>query len=120
MARKTFLRKLGTALLAILVAAVAANVGLIPAGSTAEQPVPVYEGIFGYVAPLAVFWLVLPVNLKEVMKAGLPMIGLFLVGAFATCAGTGLGMWVVDGSESIGPLHNAIAGMFAGTYTGGS
>jgi len=118
--RNTWLRKLGTALLAILLTALVANIGLIPAGSSAESPVPVYEGIFAYVAPLAVFWLVLPVNLREVMKAGLPMIGLFLVGAFATASGTVLGMWAVNGSESIGPLHHAIAGMFTGTYVGGS
>ncbi len=118
--RRTFLKHIGTALLVILVTAVAANVGLLPAGSTAEAPVPVYDGIFGYVAPLAIFWLLLPVNLRDVRKAGLPMIGLFLLGSAGTAAGVLAGMWVIGGAETIGPLFNAVGGMFTATYTGGS
>ncbi len=41
--RRTFCRHFGTALLVIIVTAVAANVGLIPASST---PVPVYDAVF--------------------------------------------------------------------------
>ena len=118
--RRTFLKHIGTALLVILVTAAAANAGLLPAGSTAEAPVPVYDGIFGYVAPLAIFWLLLPVNLRDVLKAGLPMIGLFLLGSAGTAAGVLVGMWVIGGAEAIGPLFNAVGGMFTATYTGGS
>ncbi|WP_456428147.1 DUF819 family protein [Rhodocaloribacter sp.] len=118
--RRTFLKHIGTALLVILVTAAAANAGLLPAGSTAEAPVPVYDGIFGYVAPLAIFWLLLPVNLRDVLKAGLPMIGLFLLGSVGTAAGVLVGMWIIGGAETIGPLFNAVGGMFVATYTGGS
>lgn len=118
--RKTFLRHLGTALLAIIVTAIVANLGIIPAGSTQEAPVPVYDGIFAYVAPLAIFWLVLPVNLRSLLRAGLPMIALFLIGAAGTAIGVFVGMWLVNGAESIGPLYRALGGMFAGTYIGGS
>lgn len=118
--RRTFLKHIGTALLVILVTAAAANAGLLPAGSTAEAPVPVYDGIFGYVAPLAIFWLLLPVNLRDVLKAGLPMIGLFLLGSVGTAAGVLVGMWIIGGAETIGPLFHAVGGMFTATYTGGS
>ncbi|WP_457652701.1 DUF819 family protein [Rhodocaloribacter sp.] len=118
--RRTFLKHIGTALLVILVTALAANVGLLPAGSTAKAPVPVYDGIFAYVAPLAIFWLLLPVNLRDVLKAGLPMIGLFLLGSLGTAAGVLVAMWLLDGAEAIGPLFNAVGGMFTATYTGGS
>lgn len=118
--RRTFLKHFGSALLVILLTAVVANLGLLPAGSTAEAPVPVYDGIFAYVAPLAIFWFLLPVNLRDVLKAGLPMIGLFLIGAVGTSAGVLVGMWAVDGGDSIGPLFHAVGGMFTGTYTGGS
>ncbi|NNF05009.1 MAG: DUF819 family protein [Rhodothermales bacterium] len=118
--RRTFLKHLGTALLVILVTAVAANAGLLPTGSTPERPVPAYGFIFSVVAPLAIFWLLLPVNLRDVLKAGLPMIGLFLLGSIATAVGGICGMWVIDGRVAIGENWQALGGMFVGTYTGGS
>ncbi len=118
--RQTFLKHFGSALLVILLTAVVANVGLLPTGSTEAAPVPAYDGIFAYVAPLAIFWFLLPVNLRDVMKAGLPMIGLFLIGSAGTTVGVLIGMWAVDGSETLGPLFHAVGGMFVGTYTGGS
>lgn len=118
--RRTWLRHLGTALLVILLGAVAANTGLLPAGSTEANPVWVYEGIFRYLAPLAIFWLLLPVNLGELLRIGMPMILLFLVGSFGTVAGVLLGMWAIGGEELLGEAYAALSGMFVGTYTGGS
>ncbi|HSC27937.1 MAG TPA: DUF819 family protein [Vicinamibacterales bacterium] len=120
LSRRGGFRHFGSALLVIMLGAVAANLGVIPAGSTAEAPVAVYDAIFTYVAPIAIFWLLLCVNVRDVLKAGLPLVALFLAGSAATVAGTVLGMRVVGGEASIGPLYQAIAGMFAGTYTGGS
>jgi uncharacterized membrane protein len=120
MVRKTFLKHMGTALLVILITAFFANVGLLPTGSSEAAPVPAYDFIFSTVAPLAIFWLLLPVNLKDILKAGRQMIILFLLGSLATAIGVFVGMWVVNGPETIGPLYNAIGGMFVGTYTGGS
>jgi uncharacterized membrane protein len=118
--RRTALRHAGTALLVILVTAVFANVGLLPAGSSAENPVPVYDAIFAYVAPLAIFWLLLRVNLRELLRAGLPIIGLFLMGALGTMIGAIIGMSAVGGAAAIGPLYAPVGGMFVGTYIGGS
>ena len=111
---------MGTALVVILLAAVVANLGIIPTSSSAEAPIPVYDAIFAHVAPIAIFWLLLQVNLQDVMKAGVPLIALFLVGALGTMAGAVIGMRIVNGASTIGPLHGPLAGMFAGTYTGGS
>lgn len=118
--RKTFFRHFGTALLVILATAVIANLGLIPTSSSEENPVPVYDFIFGTLAPLSILWLLLKVNLRDVLKAGLPIIFLFILGSFATAAGVVIGMKVINGPEAIGPLYNAIGGMFTGTYSGGS
>lgn len=118
--RRTFFRHIGTALLVILVTAVAANIGLVPAGSSAEAPVPIYDGIFAYLAPLAIFLLLLPVNLRDVLTAGKSMIVLFLLGSFGVAGGVIIGMWAIDGATSIGPDFRVLAGMFTGTYTGGS
>ena len=118
--RRTWLKHIGTALLVIVVTAVIANFGLLPTTSTAEDPVYVYDVVFGTVAQLAIVWLLLKVNLRDVLRAGIPIISLFLIGSLGTVSGVLVGMWVVDGPERVGPLYNALGGMFTGTYTGGS
>jgi uncharacterized membrane protein len=120
LARRPGFRHLGSALLVILLGAIVANLGVIPAGSPPEAPVAVYEVVFAHVAPIAIFWLLLTVNLREVARAGLPLLALFGVGALATLGGAVLAMRLVGGAATIGPLYDAIAGMFTGTYTGGS
>ncbi|GAB5551878.1 MAG: DUF819 family protein [Saprospiraceae bacterium] len=118
--RKTWMKYLGTALLVILLTAVLANIGIIPAGSTPERPVVIYEGIFKYLAPISIFWLLLGVNLRDVLKAGGPIIALFLLGSLGTALGIIVGMIAINGPESIGTDYAALGGMFTGTYTGGS
>jgi len=120
LSRRGGFRHIGSALIVIVLGAIVANLGIVPAGSTPEAPVAVYDVIFGAVAPIAIFWLLLAVNLRDVLKAGLPLLALFFLGAAGTVAGAVLGMWLVRGEQSIGPMYQAIAGMFAGTYTGGS
>ena len=118
--RRTPARHVGSALLVILLTAVAANVGLLPAGSSPEAPVPVYDGVFSVLAPLSILWLLLGVELRAVLKAGPAVLGMFFVGTAATAVGVFVGMGAVRGPETVGPLYNALGGMFAGTYTGGS
>ena len=66
LARRTWLRHLGSALLVIVLTAAAANAGLIPAYSGDN---PVYAAVFGSVAPLAIFWLLLGVRLRGILQA---------------------------------------------------
>ena len=80
--RHTFFRHFGTALVVILFTAIVSNLGLIPTGSSKEIPVPVYEGIFAYVAPISIFWLLLSVNLRDILKTGPWMLILFIISAF--------------------------------------
>ena len=118
--RRTWLKHVGTALLVIVATAVIANLGVIPTTSTEEAPVPAYDAIFGTVAPLAIVWLLLKVNLRDILRAGVPIISLVLIGSLGTVAGVLVGMWAVDGPERIGSMYHALGGMFTGTYTGGS
>ena len=115
--RKTFLRHLGTALVVIVVVAVWANLGLIP---SASQGSVVYNGIFQYLAPLSIFYLLLDVNLASIRRAGAPMLLLFILGSGATAMGVVAGMYLIDGPTHFGQFYPAISGMFTGTYTGGS
>lgn len=115
--RRTWLRHLGAALLVIVLTAVAANLRLIP---TYGPEAAVYGAIFDYVAPLGIFWLLLLVDLRSLRQVGGPILILFLVGAAGTLAGVLLAAATVGGREVLGALHHAIAGMYVGTYVGGS
>jgi uncharacterized membrane protein len=107
----------GSPILIILLCAIAANTGLMPTGASNQV---LYNGIFTYVAPLSIFILLLEVDLKSLRKAGGPMLLLFLAGAFATVAGILISYFIWQPASSIGPLAHAIAGMYTGTYIGGS
>lgn len=110
-------RQLGTSLNVILLTALTANVGLIPSSTNAPA---LYDGIFTYLAPISIFYLLLSVNLRSLKRAGSPMVFNFFIGSIGTMLGVLAGMWAVAGPKGFGPLYYALGGMFAGTYTGGS
>lgn len=113
--RTTPLKHVGAALLSIIITAITANIGLIP---SASNPSEVYDHIFSYIAPASIFLLLLGVNLTDLKTAGKPMLVLFLIGSLGTCVGV-LVAGKLFGSE-FGEFASPIAGMIAGTYTGGS
>lgn len=115
--KNTFLKHISGPLLVIILGAVLANAGLIPSASNAS---PVYDSIFKYVAPASIFYLLLGVNLKELKKAGLPMLLAFVLGAVGTVIGVVLALNLIDYQKVFGENYAAIAGMMTGTYTGGS
>ena len=115
LAQKRGFRHLGTSLLVIILTAIEANLQLIPTVET-----PVYDGIFSYVAPLALFLLLLSVNLKDLKQAGLPMVTMYLIGSLAVIIGVFVSVWLFAAPKTVGPLFYALAGMFTGTYIGGS
>ena len=112
-----FGKKLGAALIVIVLTAVMANLGLIP---SASNTIPLYDAIFTYLAPISIFYLLLGVNLTSLKKAGAPMIILFLLGSLTTTLGI-LAAWFFLTPESVlGKDGVTLAGMLTGTYTGGS
>lgn len=115
LAKRPGFRHIGTALLVILLTAIEANLHIIPTTET-----PVYEGIFSYVAPFALFLLLLSVNLKDLRQAGLPMLTMYLIGSAGTIIGVLTSVWLFSAPNTIGNLYYALAGMFTGTYIGGS
>ena len=112
-----FGKQFGAALLVILFTAVLANLNLIP---TASNSIELYSGIFHYVAPISIFYLLLNVNLTSIKRAGIPMIGLFIVGSTATTLGILISWYVLSPETVLGDDAKVIAGMLTGTYTGGS
>jgi uncharacterized membrane protein len=114
LAQRTWLRHAGAALVVIVIVAVAANVGVMPAGSSE----PVYEVILGRVAPLAIFWLLLRVELRRVLSAGPTLLVLFLLGALGVMLGALFGHALFG--SGIGAQSRELAGMYTATYIGGS
>ena len=115
--KNTILKHISGPLLVIILGAIFANFGLIPSASNAS---PVYDSIFKYVAPASIFYLLLGVNLKQLRKAGLPMLVAFVLGSAGTTLGVLLALNLIDAPEVFGDNYKAIAGMMTGTYTGGS
>lgn len=116
-AKTTLGKKLGVALIVILFTAVVANLQLIP---SASNSIPLYSGIFTYLAPISIFYLLLNVNLSSIKRAGAPMIILFLIGSLATTLGILISWYLISPQEVLGDDASIIAGMLTGTYTGGS
>ena len=117
LSKRYFFRHIGSVLIVIILAAILANLKIIPSSHNAP---PLYDGIFAYAAPLGIFFLLLGVKIKDLKLAGLPMLIMFLAGSFATIAG------VIIGYKIFSPQHHhvnmayAVAGMYTGTYIGGS
>jgi uncharacterized membrane protein len=116
LATKKFFKHIGSVLIIIIAAAVLANLNVIPSSGNAP---PLYDQIFEYAAPLGIFFLLLDVRLNDLKKAGLPMLTMFSIGAAATVVATVIGYLIVSPQKHMNHA-NAIAGMFTGTYTGGS
>lgn len=116
LATKKFFKFFGPILIIIIAAAILANLNIIPSSGNAT---PLYYKIFEYAAPLGIFFLLLDVRLKDIKMAGLPMLTMFLIGALATMAGVVIGYWIINPQTHMNNAK-AIAGMFTGTYIGGS
>ena len=110
-------KTVGMPIWVILICALLSNFGVIPSAMDGSQ---VYDGVFVYLAPLGIFIALLEVDLKSVKKAGLPLLGMFLLGGLATMIGVLVSWFLVNPAVQIGDLAPAIAGMFTGTYIGGS
>ncbi len=118
--RRTRLRPVGSALLVVVLSAVLANLGVLPAGSTSADPVPVYEAILDEGALLAVFWLLLSVRLRDTLPAIGPSVVLFLAGVVGTAAGVVFALWALDGVATVGLSYDALGGVLVAAFAGGS
>lgn len=107
----------GAALLVILITAVISNLNLIP---SASNSIELYDIIFTYIAPISIFYLLLNVNISSIKNAGLPMVGLFILGSLATTVGILTSWFLISPENVLGEDGKVIAGMLTGTYTGGS
>ena len=106
------LSRVGASLLTLVFGAAVSNAGLVPATS------PVYDAIAGPVTSLAIAWLLLSVNLGDLKKAGSKMLGAFGLAMVGISLGAVVGALLF--ASALGPDGWKLAGMFTGTYIGGS
>jgi uncharacterized membrane protein len=103
--------KLGASLLVIALGALLSNLGLVPVRSA------VYDVVFGPVTSLAIVWLLLAVDLRDLRAAGPRMLGAFALALVGTAAGVASAVLLFG--SAIGEETWKLAGALVGTYSGG-
>lgn len=105
------LKKIGSALLAILLAMLLSNLNIIPGESQ------VYNFLATSGVSAAVVLILLSVEIRTIKKAGPLMLIAFLIGGIGTAIGSII--MALFCSSSIGPEAWKLSGHFDATYTGG-
>lgn len=115
-ARWPIFRKVGSAILALLLGALLANLNIIP---TPGNDTPIYDAVFAYILPGAIFLALLQASLRSLRNAGGAMVLAFLLGAVGVAIGAFVAAYLVPIAIPDSSLA-ALAGMFTATYIGGS
>lgn len=103
--------KLTGAIIALILAIVLSNFGIIPMSA------PVWDAVWSYVVPLAIPLLLLQCDMKKIGNEAGRILIIFLIGSVGTACGALLG-YVALGKFI--PELDALAGVFTGTYIGGT
>ena len=102
--------KISGAIIALIMAMVLANVGIIPTAA------PVYDTVWGYVVPLAIPLLLLNSDIRKIWKESGRLLIIFLIGSIGTVAGAIIAYSLL---HNYIPELGGIAGMMTGSYIGG-
>ena len=109
--RYAWAAKASGAIVALVLALILSNLGIIPTASS------VWDAVWSYVVPLSLPLLLMQCNVRDMGKDSLRFLGIFLFGSIGTMVGAVLGFMVLG---NFIPELNALAGVFTGTYIGGS
>jgi uncharacterized membrane protein len=103
-------RKYSGVMLLITAAIVLANLRIIPTSA------PAYDAVWNYLVPVAIPLLLLQADLKRVVTESGPTLVAFVIGSAAVVAGAVVAASLLD----LGDHEAQLAGIFTGTYIGGS
>ena len=103
-------RKYSGVMLLMGVAIVLANLKIIP--TTA----PAYDAVWDYLVPIAIPLLLFEADLKRIVRESGPTLVAFVIGSAAVVVGVIVGVAMLD----LGAKEAELAGIFTGTYIGGS
>ena len=98
-------------LIALLIAALLSNLGIIPMQSG------VWDSVWDYIAPLCIPMLLLKCNVRCLGRDAGRVLTVFLIGSVGTALGAIAGYFLLRNSI---PELGRLAGVFTGTYTGGA
>ena len=104
-------RKLGAAMIGILLAIILSNTGFLPGQS------PAYNFISGPGVSAGIVLILLGVNVRSILQAGPVMLKAFGIGAVGTIIGCVLMAFLL--APLVGPETWKLTGQYVGTYTGG-
>lgn len=107
--------KLSGCIIALIIAMVLANLGLIPISSVLYDDI-----VWGIIVPLGIPMLLLQCNLKKIWAETGRMLAIFLIGAAGTVVGAYLAFFLLKGPYGNVKDLARVASMMTGTYTGGS
>jgi len=103
-------RKYSGVMLLITAAIILANIRIIPTSA------PAYDAVWNYLVPIAIPLLLFEADLKRIVRESGPTLIAFVIGGAAVVAGAIIGVSLLD----LGPAEAELAGIFTGTYIGGS
>lgn len=103
--------KVSGAIVALVMALLLSNFGIIPMSAD------VWDIVWSYVVPLAIPLLLLQCDMRKVGKESGRMLIIFLIGSAGTICGALLGYALL---HNYIPELDALAGVFTGTYIGGT
>ena len=109
--RYVWASRLSGAVIALLIALVLVNTGVIPSSA------PLYDDIvWGYIVPLAIPLLLLQTNIRKIWRETGRLLAIFLIGSIGTIAGAVIGCILLHSSIEGLPQ---VAAMMTGSYIGG-
>lgn len=108
--RFAFGRKYSGVMLLITLAIVLSNLRIIPTEARA------YDVVWEYLVPIAIPLLLFQADLKRIFREAGATLVAFIIGAAAVVAGVTVAIALID----LGAEEPKLAGIFAGTYIGGS
>lgn len=103
-------RKYSGVMLLIALAMLLANCRLIPTAA------PAYDTVWNYLVPLAIPLLLYEADLMRIVRESGPTLLAFVLGSAGVVAGVIVGVQLLD----LGAAEPELAGIFTGTYIGGS
>lgn len=103
-------RKYSGVMLLITLAIVLSNLRIIPSAA------PVYDVVWSYLVPIAIPLLLFQADLRHIFREAGATLVAFIIGSATVVAGAFIAMSLID----LGPNEPALAGIFTGTYIGGS
>ncbi|RMG81461.1 MAG: DUF819 family protein [Bacteroidetes bacterium] len=114
--RKKWFGNISGAVMVIFTGAILVTLNVLPAATDAEHPVGTYQFVFDYLIPLSIPLLIFNVNLRRIAAESGRLLVLFLIGSAGVVIGAMLASFLIH----VGPETYKLAGVFVGTYTGGS